>query len=302
VIDARKAELERAQASVVLAQKSYDRVSQLAEHGNAPIARLDQATDSLHEAQRNVDQAKSAYEQAVNLGSTSAHSYYRAAQLAWKPTADAALLTDLRTRLEKAIEFNGAYASAYSYLAEVLVEMGDGPAALPRAERAVVLEPAQSYHRVALARALNKLGRADEAPKSAELGLKLATDDAERSNAQRFLLFLNESAFYAQDRAQHDAWVKQSCLAGDGAACAQVLPDMERACGGKEAGACLYLSSLYASGRGLSKDVARAASYAGQACDAGDKRGFLIGSDGINVAPVPRPGHQQVESRDNWKR
>jgi HlyD family secretion protein len=66
VIAARKAALERAEASVVLAQKTYDRVSQLAEHGNAPVARLDQATDSLHEAQRAVDQAKSAYEQAVN--------------------------------------------------------------------------------------------------------------------------------------------------------------------------------------------------------------------------------------------
>jgi HlyD family secretion protein len=66
VIAARKAALERAQASVVLAQKTFDRVSQLAEHGNAPIARLDQATDSLHESQRAVDQAQSAYEQAVN--------------------------------------------------------------------------------------------------------------------------------------------------------------------------------------------------------------------------------------------
>jgi HlyD family secretion protein len=66
VIAARKAELERAQASVVLAQKTYDRISQLAEHGNAPIARLDQATDSLHEGQRAVDQAQSAYDQAVN--------------------------------------------------------------------------------------------------------------------------------------------------------------------------------------------------------------------------------------------
>src|SRR5436305_8099338 len=66
VIAARKAGLERAQASVVLAQKTYDRVSQLAEHGNAPIARLDQATDSLHESQRATDQAKSAHEQAVN--------------------------------------------------------------------------------------------------------------------------------------------------------------------------------------------------------------------------------------------
>jgi HlyD family secretion protein len=66
VIAARKAALERAQASVVLAQKTYDRISQLAEHGNAPQARLDQATDTLHENQRAVDQAKSAYEQAVN--------------------------------------------------------------------------------------------------------------------------------------------------------------------------------------------------------------------------------------------
>src|SRR5271166_3332707 len=66
VVAARKAELERAQASVVLAQKTYDRVSQLAEHGNAPIARLDQATDALHESERAVDQANPAYEQAVN--------------------------------------------------------------------------------------------------------------------------------------------------------------------------------------------------------------------------------------------
>jgi HlyD family secretion protein len=66
VVAARKAALERAQASVVLAQKTFERVSQLAEHFNAPQARLDQATDSLHEGQRAVDQARSAYEQAVN--------------------------------------------------------------------------------------------------------------------------------------------------------------------------------------------------------------------------------------------
>src|SRR3974390_2841479 len=63
---ARKAAVERAEATVVLAQKTYDRKSQLAEHGNAPIAQLDQATDSLHESQQAVDQAKSAFDQAVN--------------------------------------------------------------------------------------------------------------------------------------------------------------------------------------------------------------------------------------------
>jgi HlyD family secretion protein len=65
VIAARKAALERSQAAVVLAQQTFDRVRQLAEHGNAPQARLDQVTDGLHESQRAADQAKSAYEQAV---------------------------------------------------------------------------------------------------------------------------------------------------------------------------------------------------------------------------------------------
>src|SRR5262245_37675310 len=66
VITARKAALERTKAALVLAQKTYERVRQLAEHGNAPQARLDQVTDALHESERAVDQATSAYEQAVN--------------------------------------------------------------------------------------------------------------------------------------------------------------------------------------------------------------------------------------------
>src|SRR6516165_5884198 len=66
VIAARKAALERAEASVILAQKTFERKSQLAGHGNAPQTQVDQATDSLREAERALDQAKSAHEQAVN--------------------------------------------------------------------------------------------------------------------------------------------------------------------------------------------------------------------------------------------
>src|SRR3979490_645400 len=66
VIAARKAELERAQAALVLAQKSFDRTNTLTQQGNSPHARLDQMTDALHESERAVDQAKSAYDQAVN--------------------------------------------------------------------------------------------------------------------------------------------------------------------------------------------------------------------------------------------
>jgi HlyD family secretion protein len=65
-IAARKAAFERAQAALVLAQKTFDRTQTLTQQGNAPQARLDQVTDTLHEAERGVDQAKSAYDQAVN--------------------------------------------------------------------------------------------------------------------------------------------------------------------------------------------------------------------------------------------
>ena len=65
-IAARKAELERAQAALILAQKTFDRTRILTEQGNSPQSRLDQMTDSLHENERAVDQANSAYEQAVN--------------------------------------------------------------------------------------------------------------------------------------------------------------------------------------------------------------------------------------------
>ncbi|MGB9043414.1 MAG: efflux RND transporter periplasmic adaptor subunit [Pseudolabrys sp.] len=65
-IAARKAALDRAQAAVVLAQKTYDRISELTEHGHASVAQLDKATDSLAESQRAADQAKSAYDEAVN--------------------------------------------------------------------------------------------------------------------------------------------------------------------------------------------------------------------------------------------
>jgi HlyD family secretion protein len=66
LIAARKAELERAQAAVVLAQKTFDRTSQLAEKQFAPQSQLDLNKDQLEGAQRAVDQAQSAYSQAVN--------------------------------------------------------------------------------------------------------------------------------------------------------------------------------------------------------------------------------------------
>jgi HlyD family secretion protein len=116
VIAARNAELERAEASVVLAQKTYDRVSQLAEHGNAPIARLDQVTDTLHESQRAVDQAKSAYEQAVNGYTKEEHEI--AAAAVKKALADIAAVQSI-------IEQMVVYAPVASQVYQRNVEPGE---------------------------------------------------------------------------------------------------------------------------------------------------------------------------------
>ncbi len=62
----RKAEDEAAEANYTLAQRTYDRIKELAGSGNAPLQRLDEVTNSLEVAKRQQDQAKLAYEEAVN--------------------------------------------------------------------------------------------------------------------------------------------------------------------------------------------------------------------------------------------
>jgi len=52
VIAARRQQWSGQKRAWSLAQKTYDRTSQLAASGNAPQARLDQMTDALHESQR----------------------------------------------------------------------------------------------------------------------------------------------------------------------------------------------------------------------------------------------------------
>jgi Flp pilus assembly protein TadD len=215
--------------------------------------------------------AKEAYDRAVELGSKSPHSYYRSAQLAWKPQPDAATLALQRERLERAIALNDAYAEAHSYLADVLVAQGEGQTALESAKRAITLRPSSYYPRLVLARALDKLGRADDARKAAEVALRAAQDEDQRSRVEQFLSHLKQnSAYAAQSTRLEAAQQSTACSAGDAAACAAIRPALDENCGRKDAKACGFLSWLYA-GHGLPKDDARAADYLGKACDAGDR-------------------------------
>jgi HlyD family secretion protein len=78
VIAQRKAAVDSAAANLTLAQRTYDRVKELAGSGNAPIQRLDENTDSLQVAQRTLDQTKSAYDEAVNGYTAEQHAIARA--------------------------------------------------------------------------------------------------------------------------------------------------------------------------------------------------------------------------------
>lgn len=61
----RKAAVDIAGSNQTLAQRTYERARELAQSGNAPVQRLDEATNSLTIAQRSADQAKHAYDEAV---------------------------------------------------------------------------------------------------------------------------------------------------------------------------------------------------------------------------------------------
>lgn len=227
----------------------------------------------LADRDRDEARAREAFGQAVALGSTRAYSHYRSAQLLWRPRSDEAILAALRQRLERAVELEPDYAAARSFLAEVLADQGQGDLALQHAERAVTLEPGRSYHRLSLARALHRLGRADEALQVAELGLRLAENPAERTNAESLLRFLDESARYDAERTR--AELADACWSGDRDACVQAVPDVDRRCASGQAPACVQLAWLYQQGPGVDPDPARALDYRGRACAAGDKDSCL---------------------------
>lgn len=65
VVAARKAALAASEADVTLAQQTFDRTKQLAAHDYAPLQKLDETTRGLDVAQRGVQQAKLAYDEAV---------------------------------------------------------------------------------------------------------------------------------------------------------------------------------------------------------------------------------------------
>ncbi len=78
-IAARKAEMERAQAALVLAQKTFDRTHTLTEQGNAPQARLDQAIarTSVEKANADIQSVQSIIDQLQVYAPVASQVYQR---------------------------------------------------------------------------------------------------------------------------------------------------------------------------------------------------------------------------------
>src|SRR5713101_5210848 len=78
IIAQRKAETERAAADLTLAQQTYNRTRQLAADQFAPRSKLDQDTDALTLAQKRLDQANLAHQEAVAGFTAEEHGIARA--------------------------------------------------------------------------------------------------------------------------------------------------------------------------------------------------------------------------------
>ncbi|MET0555173.1 MAG: hypothetical protein ABW221_19175 [Vicinamibacteria bacterium] len=243
--------------------------------GQSPLP--DDVEGLLADEQQDTARAASAYARAAERGSASATTHYRAAQLAWKADADAALLAQLRTRLERAIELQPAHANAHSFLADTLVSQGDGAAAVAEAQRAVELEPGGAYHRRSLARALDKAGRKDEARKAAERALAVADSAGARREAQEFIDYLAKREEHAAAEADAASSRKdhEACQGGDGAACARMAPRLEARCAQGDASACGYLAWLHSNPKALGEDFPKAAAWAAKGCAAGDQHSCM---------------------------
>jgi len=78
IIAQRKSEIDRATADLTFAQQTYDRTRQLATSQFSPRAKLDQDANALTLAQKRLDQANSAYQEAIRGFTTEEHQIAQA--------------------------------------------------------------------------------------------------------------------------------------------------------------------------------------------------------------------------------
>jgi tetratricopeptide (TPR) repeat protein len=137
----------------------------------------------LLDREGKTDEARVAYEGAVENGSRSAYAHYRLATLRWRPQPDRDTLAGIEKLLLNAVSLNNSHAPSSAFLGEVRSVLGSGEA-LPFVRRAIALAPGEPGHRLTAARILLRQQAYVEALKEANAALALARTDEERRQAQ----------------------------------------------------------------------------------------------------------------------
>jgi TPR repeat protein len=164
-------------------------------------------------------------------------------------------------------------ANTLSFLADLKSDLGQGEEALALAQKAIEIEPAESYHRLTLARVLWDLGRVDDAMRAAQTALQAADDERSRKNAQEFLDFVaGERARRASVPTPAPAPVVAT--AGPSArsapvSLASVAEAFTRACSEGDKSGCAHLAVLQAHGDGVKRDRPKALATLETLCQEG---------------------------------
>jgi tetratricopeptide (TPR) repeat protein len=147
----------------------------------------------LHEIDGNAAAARTAFEKAVELKSSSRHAHYRLATMMLGPEPDQATLGAIEPLLARTIALDPTYVPAYTLLADVMTRTSRAEEAIGMATKAMGIAPRDAAPRLALARALWQTPRRDMARVHALGARELARTDAQRAAAQQLLEFFDRS-------------------------------------------------------------------------------------------------------------
>jgi len=147
-------------------------------------------------SQDSRDQANAAFLKAAELGSTSAHVYYRAAaSMRGSSRPDDATLQRIEQYLVRSTELNPKHARSYAELGEVRSTLKKSPDdVITPLATAVKLDPTDPWIRIAASRAFWRLNRLEEARNVARIAISLARDDERaKTEGERLLATIPES-------------------------------------------------------------------------------------------------------------
>jgi TPR repeat protein len=282
---ARQAELQLDMGRPEDARRALEQALRL-DAGQAAAA-VGMARLALREKQR--DQARSWLERAVAGGTPYAAAYHVLAQFQMSGEPAPQELAAAEANLRRSLELDASRAGAHADLARALLQRGQDPSqALPFAQRAVELEPADIEHRLNLAWVLSRLGRHDAARLAGEHALALARTPERSESIRKYLETLKQQAErIPTDPAKAAALLEHRCGQGVAAACTDLgeryrageglakdetraLGLFEKACAGGDADGCGYWGEALARGRGMPRDPVRAVKALGLACEGDD--------------------------------